>query len=460
VAQPSSDAFVFFGATGDLAYKQIFPALHALVRRGGLDIPIIGVARSSWTLDALRDRVRSSVEARGAIDAAAFEKLASRLSYVSGDYQDERTYGAIRKALGSAKRPLFYLAIPPAAFETVVRGLSQAGCTKDSRVVVEKPFGRDLASARALNDTLHATFAEGDIFRIDHFLGKEAVENLLYFRFANSFFEPIWNRDHVSAVQITMAEDFGVRGRGRFYEEVGAIRDVIQNHLLQVMALLAMDPPVTRDVRVMEDEKLRLFTAIRPLAHADVVRGQFRGYRDEAGVAADSQVETFAAVRLAIDTWRWAGVPFYIRAGKRMAVTATEVTVELRPPPQTVFDDPQPCRPNYVRFRLSPDVFIAIGARVKSPGRAMVGSETELVTSRRAADEMSAYERLLGDAIHGDSSLFSRGDSVEAAWRVFDPIVHGAPPPFEYAPGTWGPDATDSLLRPEEGWHEPQVGSA
>ncbi|MGZ8229340.1 MAG: glucose-6-phosphate dehydrogenase [Burkholderiales bacterium] len=450
-----SNAFVFFGATGDLAYKQIFPALHAMIRRGRFDMPIVGVGRSNRTLDEMTARARASIEERGAIDAAAFGKLAARLQYVSGDYREPATYERLRATLGEQARPLYYLAIPPSAFPTVVQGLSRSGCATEARVAIEKPFGRDLASARALNAALHSCFSESAIFRIDHFLGKEAVANLLYFRFANSFLEPIWNRNHVAAVHITMAEDFGVRGRGRFYEEVGTLRDVVQNHLLQVTALLTMDAPVGRDPQIMHDEKLRLFRAIRPLTPATLLRGQFRGYRDEPGVASDSQVETFAALRLEIDTWRWAGVPFYIRAGKMLPVTRTEVTVELKPPPQVVFDDIAPCRPNYVRFRLSPDVSISIGARTKAPGHAMIGNETELVAHQCVADEMLPYERLLGDAIDGDSSLFARADSVEAAWRVFEPILRDAGAPAEYAPGTWGPGAADSLLPTGACWYNP-----
>jgi glucose-6-phosphate 1-dehydrogenase len=452
-----SDALVLFGVTGDLAYKQVLPALQAMVRHGTLTVPVIGVARSGWTLDRLKQRTRESVEAHGGVDRAALVRLLELLRYVDGDYQDAGTYVRLREAIGEAERPLHYLAVPPSLFTVVAAGLAESGCARGARVVVEKPFGRDLASARALNATLHRYFGEADIFRIDHYLGKEPVQNLLYYRFANSFLEPVWNRNYVRQVQITMAESFGVKGRGRFYEEAGAIRDVVQNHLLQVATLLAMDPPAGGDTEAMRDAKAQAFRAMRPLQACDVVRGQVRGYREEPGVAPDSDVETFAAVRLHVDSWRWAGVPFLIRAGKCLPVTATEVFVELKQPPQALFADVPKAPANSFRFRLSPHVILSLAARAKRPGEVMVGEDVELVACHERADEMAPYERLLRDAMRGDQMLFAREDAVERAWRIVDPVLGSATPLDTYDPGTWGPVAAARLTDGATGWHDPAV---
>ncbi|HEX3398656.1 MAG TPA: glucose-6-phosphate dehydrogenase [Steroidobacteraceae bacterium] len=452
-----SDAFVFFGATGDLAYKKIFPALYAMVRRGGFHIPIIGMARAGWNLDKLKARARDSVQQNGDFDEQDFARLADLLRYVGGDYSAPDTFTKLKSALGLAKRPIHYLAIPPSMFASVVQGLQKSGCADDARVIVEKPFGRDLASAQALDQTLHQVFNESSIFRIDHYLGKEAVQNILYFRFANTFLEPIWNREYIRDIQITMAEDFGVQGRGAFYEEVGTIRDVVQNHLLQVVTLLAMDAPVGHDPKTMQAEKLRIFRAMRPLDPKEVVRGQFRGYRDENGVAKDSQVETFAALHLHIDTWRWADVPFYIRAGKNLPITSTEVRVTLKRPPLAIFDPSDHMPSNYFRLRLSPEVVIGEGALAKLNGEDMRGEPVELIARHNTQAEKSPYERLLGDAVRGDISLFTQDDSVEAAWRVIDPVLKGGLPVIEYEPGTWGPAAATAIVDAGETWHDPQI---
>lgn len=458
---PASDALVLFGATGDLAYRKIFPALQAMIRRGHLDVPVIGVARSGWTLEKVGERVRASLREHGdGGDQGTADRLVALLRYVDGDYREPATHQQLRATLGAARYPLHYLAVPPSLFPSVVDGLGDSGSAQGARVVVEKPFGRDLASAQALNQALHRTFAESAVFRIDHYLGKEAVQNLLYFRFANAFLEPVWNRNYVRAIQITMAEEIGVQGRGQFYEEVGALRDVVQNHLLQVLAHLAMEPPVGEGAEALRDEKVKVFRGIRPLAAQDLVRGQYDGYRAEAGVAADSQVETYAALRLHLDSWRWAGVPILIRAGKRLGVTATEVLVQLNAPPQRVFGDAAAGASNYIRFRLGPDrVAIAIGASTKRAGAAMAGEPVELyVCNNDGGPQMSAYERLIGDALKGDPTLFAREDGVEAAWRIVDPVLNVRLPIHAYGQGTWGPPEADDLAAPCGGWHCPVKG--
>jgi glucose-6-phosphate 1-dehydrogenase len=459
----SADALVVFGVTGDLAHKKIFPALYAMCWRGALKVPVIGVASSTWSVEQLRARARESVEHSSAeaagsqVDLPALDHLLSLLRYVSGNYQDAATFDALRAALGGAVRPAFYLAIPPSLFPTVIRGLKAAGLTEGARVIVEKPFGRDLASSRELNRVALEAFPEDSIFRIDHFLGKEAIMNLLYFRFANSFLEPIWNRHHIASVQITLAEQFGVGSRGAFYENTGCLRDVMQNHLFQIVALLAMEPPASRHFDAVHRHRADVFAAMRPLGAGDILRGQYLGYRDEPQVANDSDVETYCALRVHIDSWRWSGVPWYLRSGKCLPVTACEVVVRLKAPPQNLFEDAAvPDDANTLRFHLSPHSTIALAARVKRAGKEFVGDQREFTLLEEEPGEQSPYERLLTDAMDGDGALFAREYAIEAAWAVVEPVLVEHPPVHTYEPGSWGPEAANHFIAADGSWRHPE----
>jgi len=452
----ASDALIFFGATGDLAYKQIFPALYRLVRDEGLATPIIGVAKRGWNLDQLKGRAADSVKEHGGdINCDAFKQLLSQLRYVDGDYNDPNVFAELRKKMGDAKRPLHYLAIPPMLFSVVASQLAKSGCSKNARLVVEKPFGHDRKSAGELSRILDQYFSEADIFRIDHYLGKEPVQNILYTRFANSMFEPFWNRNFVRSIQITMAENFGVQDRGKFYDATGAIRDVMQNHMLQILASLTMDPPTGQEYEAMRDRKASLLKAVRALDPEHLIRGQYEGYHEVPGVRAGSTVETYAAAKLEIDNWRWAGVPIFIRTGKKLPVSIAEAIVEFKRPPRETFGEIVTSGSGHMRFRIQPDVTIALGTRVKIPGDRMIGDDVELILSRQPGQDMPPYQRLLGDAMHGVSELFTREDIVDAEWRIVNNVLGDTTPVYKYTPGTWGPKGAEQLVGSDGPWRNP-----